>query len=188
MKHKLDDMMCLDIYLSHLSEDDYKTVQPKIETQKPKAMPLLSWDMFMDAHHQRLLDAKKATELDQVLSFAKKFKWKNDLNLAFSEHDYEALIITDKDQNIIWVNEGFTTMTGYSKKFAINKTPRFLQGKNTSEATKKSVKDNIIKDEPFTAVITNYKKDNTPYKCEVKIIPLYNNNTTHFIAFEKQVI
>lgn len=188
MKHKLDDMMCLDIYLSHISEDEYETVKPKIESQKSKAMPLLSWDVFMDAHHQRLLDAKKATELQQVLSFAKKFKWKNDLNLVFSEHDYEALIITDKDQNIIWVNDGFTTMTGYSKKFAINKTPRFLQGKNTSLETKRIVKEHIIKDEPFKAVITNYKKNNTSYKCEVKIIPLYNNNTTHFIAFEKQVI
>lgn len=188
MKHKLDDMMCLDIYLSHLSNEEYEAIKPKIDTQKSKAMPLLSWDVFMDAHHERMLDAKKETELQHVLSLAKKFKWKNDLNLAFSEHDYEALIIADKDQNIIWVNEGFTTMTGYSKKFAINKTPRFLQGKDTSIITKKSVKENIIKDQPFTTVITNYKKDNTPYKCEVKIIPLQNNNTTHFIAFEKQVI
>ncbi|NQX85944.1 MAG: PAS domain-containing protein [Flavobacteriaceae bacterium] len=186
MKHNLYDMMCLDIYLSHISDIDYKVL--KIDTKTNASMPLLSWDLYKDAHQQRLKDAKKASELQQVLSFAEKFKWQNDINLAFLENDYEALIITDKNQNVIWVNEGFTEMTGYSKKFAINKTPRFLQGKSTNLATKKRVRERIIKNQPFKTIITNYKKDNTPYKCEVKIIPLYNNDTTHFIAFEKQVV
>ena len=34
---------------------------------------------------------------------------------------------------------------------------------------------------------TNYKKDKTAYKCEVQIIPMYSDETTHFIALEKQV-
>jgi PAS domain S-box-containing protein len=188
MKHKLADMMCLDIFTSQLAYDDYQNIEAQIGIPNAKAMPMLSWDLFIDDHYDRLQQARKRIELQQVLSFAKKFKWKNDLDLAFSENDYEALIITDKDQNIIWVNDGFTTMTGYSKKFAINKTPRFLQGKDTSIATKKEVKEQLIKAQPFKGVITNYRKDHTAYNCEVKIIPLYSEHTTHFIAFEKQVI
>ena len=78
-------------------------------------------------------------------------------------------------------------MTGYSKNFAINKTPKFLQGKGTSVQAKHSIKEKLLKDKPFKEIIVNYKKDKTTYSCEVKIIPLYNEGTTHFIAFEKKV-
>lgn len=180
-------MKCLDIYLSSLNNKEYDEIKSKIEISKSKIMPLMSWDIFMDGYNRRLIEAKKRIEMEQVLSFAKKFNWKNDLKLAFSENDYEALIITDKNQNIIWVNDGFTSMTGYSKKFAINKTPKFLQGEETSEQTKQSIKKKLHKDKPFKDIIVNYKKDKTIYSCEVKIIPLCNGDTTHFIAFEKKV-
>ena len=181
-------MMCLDIYLSKLSREEYKNIQPKIGISKSNSMPLLSWDIFAEGFSKRMDQAKKSTEIMQVKELAEKFNWKNDLNLLFSGAEYEALIITDIDQNIIWVNEGFTTMTGYPKRYAINKTPNFLQGAKTSDTTKKSIRKNIARDKPFKTVITNYKKDRTPYNCEVKIIPLYNQSTTHFIALEKQVI
>ncbi|MCT4628915.1 PAS domain-containing protein [Winogradskyella sp.] len=188
MKNNFDDMMCLDIYLSNETNEENESLKHNLEASKSRPMPLLCWDIFMEGYHERLINAKKEMELKEVLSFAKKFNWKNDLNLAFSENDYEALIITDKHQNIIWVNDGFTTMTGYSKKFAINKTPKFLQGEGTSLEIKSRIKENIIKNKPFKEVIVNYKKDKTPYNCEVKIIPLFGENTTHFIAFEKQVV
>ena len=187
MKNNLTDMIGLDIYLSSLNKEEYKEVNQKIEISKSKTTPLVSWEIFMDDYYSRLIEAKKRMEIEQVLSFAEKFNWKNDLNLAFSENDYEALIITDKNQNIIWVNEGFTSMTGYSKKFAINKTPKFLQGKETLVKTKNRIKEKIQQNKPFKEIIVNYKKDETIYNCEVKIFPLFNENTTHYIAFEKKV-
>jgi hypothetical protein len=78
-------------------------------------------------------------------------------------------------------------MTGYTKKEAINRTPRFLQGENTSLKAKKNIKQQLKSNTPFKEVIINHKKDNSSYKCEVKIYPLYNKETTHYIAFEKQV-
>lgn len=150
-------------------------------------MPLMSWDFFMDSYHRRMVRAKKETELEKVMAFAKQFEWQHNLENAFSEHDYEALIITDQNQKIIWVNEGFTSMTGYTKTFAVNKTPRFLQGKETSLETKARIKSKIAQGKPFQDIITNHRKDNSTYKCEVNIIPLYGAETTHFIAFERKV-
>ena len=187
MKNNLTNMKCLDIYLSGLNKDEYDEIKPKIEISKAKIMPLISWDIFMDSYNRRLIEVKKRIEMQQVFSYAKKFNWKNDLNLTFSENDYEALIVTDKNQNIIWVNDGFTSMTGYSKQFAINKTPEFLQGKETSVNTKNRINKKILTDKPFKEIIVNYKKDKTSYLCEIKIIPLYNEGVTHFIAFEKKV-
>ena len=79
-------------------------------------------------------------------------------------------------------------MTGYTKKYALNKTPNFLQGQNTLPETKKRIRGKLDELKPFAEIITNYKKDKTPYKCEVKIIPLYTDKVTHFLAIEKKVV
>ncbi|SHI31095.1 PAS domain S-box-containing protein [Mesonia phycicola] len=188
MKNKLEDMVGLDFYLSNLSEKEYKKIENRISTLNSSMMPLLSWDFFMDNYHKKIIESRKNKELLHFQSLAKKYNWKNNLKQEFSVNDYEALVITDAQQKIIWVNEGFSTMTGYSKKFAINKTPKFLQGEKTSTETKNRIKENLTNNKPFKEVIINYRKDKTSYNCEVKIIPLYNKEVTHFIAFEKEVI
>ncbi|MBD0831590.1 PAS domain-containing protein [Aestuariibaculum sediminum] len=188
MKNNLANMTCLDIYLSSLTREETEKIKHIIQTPKTKPMPLISWDIFMTSFQNEIIDAKKELEFNQVRSLSKKFNWKNDLNLIFSENDYEALIISDIHQNIIWVNDGFTSMTGYSKKFALNKTPKFLQGEKTSLKVKNRIREKIALDKPFKDTIVNYRKDLTTYKCEIKIIPLYNENTSHYIAFEKEVV
>ena len=152
-----------------------------------RAMPLLSWDIYIQHYHKHLKQIEKESELEQVNELAEKFNWKNDMNTLINESEYEAIVVTDINQKIIWVNNGFTEMTGYSKKFAVNKRPSFLQGARTSEKTKNIIRENIKKDISFKEVIINYKKDKTPYVCEVQIIPLYGEETTHYIALEKKV-
>lgn len=180
-------MNCLDIYATQSQASELSRFQNAMDISKLRVMPLLSWDIFMSYYNDKIGQAVKQLELAQVLSFAHKFKWKNDLKAAFKARDYEALIITDKRQNIIWVNNGFTEMTGYSKTFALNKTPRFLQGEKTSLRIKNRIREKIAKGEPFKEVIVNHKKDGTAYKCEVQVLPLYNTSTTHYIAFERKV-
>ena len=182
-------MSCFDIYLSHMNPiSPLGYSKPEMDFSKLKVMPLMSWDIFMMGYQQKIVESQKRVEMASVLSLAKKYGWKNDLHTAFDDHDYEALVITDKSQNIIWVNNGFTLMTGYSKTFALNQTPRFLQGPKTCNATKRRIRQHIDREQPFKAIVLNYKKDGTPYKCEVSVIPLYNDYTTHYMAFEKQVV
>ena len=188
MKNNFNDMASLDIYLSNTMHEKNLEKKPKIQAPTYKSMPLMSWDIHMENYHNMLAKAIKNTEIQKVTAFAKKHKWQNDLDLVFAAHEYEALIITDINQNIIWVNEGFTSMTGYSQKFAINKNPRFLQGEQTSLEAKNRIREKIKLQKPFTEIIVNHKKDKTTYKCEVNIIPLYNKETTHYIALEKLVV
>ena len=188
MENNLANMMCLDVYLSGLSKEEYEKIKHNIGTRDYSPNPLLSWGVYMEGYHKKIAEVRRKSDLEQVLSLAKRFNWKNDIGSAFSENEYEALILTDKNQRIIWVNDGFTTMTGYSKSFATNKTPRFLQGEKTSVENRERIKTKIALDKPFKDVIINHRKDNSTYKCEVKIIPLFNEKTTHYIAFERQVV
>ncbi|TYB75726.1 PAS domain-containing protein [Bizionia myxarmorum] len=188
MKYNLSRMMCLDMYLSALPFKEYKEVKDQIKPSKSKNMPLLSWDIFSQQYSQTLDDLKTENDIKMVKLFAEKEKWQNEIDSIFENQDFEALIITDIEQKILWVNDGFTKMTGYSKTYAVNKTPKFLQGLNTSADSKQQFRAKLNRLEPFTEIITNYRKDNSPYTCEVKIIPLYAENVTHFLALERQVV
>ncbi len=189
MQNNLSNMMCLDIYLSSLDTKEANRIKNQIEPLECK--PLLSWDISNTSY----LDVinKNKTEIDskKIKFFAKKYNWKNDFHTLFLENDFEALVLTDLSEKIIWVNDGFTKMTGYSKSFVLNKHPNFLQGTDTSKQTKELIKLNLKDKKPFELCITNYKKNKTPYLCQIKVFPLYSNESsnqiTHFLALEKQI-
>ncbi|QLE00262.1 PAS domain-containing protein [Galbibacter sp. BG1] len=185
MKNDLKNMLSLDLFFSGLNDGKN---QFAFSEEKNSSMPLLSWDFFSLINSERLENLKLSKDIETVKAIAKKHRWENDINTIFKENDFEALVITDIDQKIVWVNDGFSKMTGYPKRFAMNKNPKFLQGKQTSEASKNEIKRNLKRSQPFRKVITNYKKDGTEYKCELKVFPLYTDKTTHFIALEKQVV
>ena len=180
-------MMCLDVYLSGLTNKEYIEIKEQIKPSDSSTIPLLSWDIYSEHYFKSLHKAKHEIDIDKIKSFAKKYDWKNDFDTLFEKNEFEAIVITDLNKKIIWVNDGFTAMTGYSKKFAINSYPDFLQGALTSKKTKERIGQQIKMNHPFKEVIVNYRKDATTYHCEIKVFPLYNKSTTHFIAFEKQV-
>jgi PAS domain S-box-containing protein len=186
MKKNLMNMQCLDIYLSSLSMEEYKEIEHEITVSDIKLMPLHSWDIYNDHYARQLLSLKQLNAINSFKKLAKKFAWKNDLDAVFKDKTFDALVLTNQETKIHWVSEGFTEMTGYSSRFAVNKTPHFLQGKETDRAVLNRIKQKISRDETFTEVLVNYKKDQTPYKCEISIIPLINDRTTHYLALERQ--
>lgn len=149
--------------------------------------PLQSWDIFAQYRVLCAIDSEKQKDFALLNLLAKKHKWTFDTNSIYNEN-YTAIVITDHTQHIEWVNNGFTDMTGFTKSYAIGKHPSFLQGKDTSLETKFKIRTAIENKESIAQQLLNYKKDGTPYLCDVKIIPLFNHIDvlTHFIAFEKK--
>lgn len=187
MERNLSEMLCLDIYLSSKSGKKNDKIKNKIKPSEFKIMPLISWDIYSVNYLKTLKSLKAERDIEWVKAFAKKAKWKNEIDSIFNNNDFDALIITDSDQKILWVNDGFTTMTGYSKTFALDKTPRFLQGTNTLPKAKERIRNKLNELKPFTAVITNYRKDKSQYECEVKIIPISGEKANYYLAIEKQI-
>ena len=186
MKNEMYQMMCLDIYLSSINK---KEESPFIGSPKKGAMaPLLSWDIHIENFHKLCLQAKQENNIREFKKIAKKLKIKNDSTSLFKNQEFDALVITDLQKKIVWVSDGFHEMTGYSKKFAINKSPSFLQGKDTSKVVKARINSKIKANQTFTDEIINYRKDKSTYTCEIKIIPLYSTEITHYLAIERQVV
>jgi len=183
------DLMCLDIYLMYEGKLAIKdTLKDSTEYPKFSPHPLMSWDISGKAPCSVIDFWNIKEDMVNLDHFSKKFNWNIDVQKLLSLQ-YQALILTDSRQQISWVNEGFTEMTGYPAHEAIGKTPRFLQGKNTSPSAKEGISKALQKSRPFTKKVLNYRKNHEEYTCQLTIFPLLNktNEITHFLALEVEV-
>ena len=97
-----------------------------------------------------------------------------------------AVVLTNAEKNIIWVNGFFTLMTGYHMDEAIGKKPSFLQGPGTKESQREYIRQKLTEFVPFKANITNYRKNGEEYLCEINIYPIFDSTKklNYFISFE----
>ncbi|GBF48544.1 PAS domain S-box [Leptospira ryugenii] len=107
----------------------------------------------------------------------------------------ESVLITEANPvgsigpNIVFVNAAFTKMTGYTQEEVIGKTPRILQGPNSSPKEISKMREALAKWEPVEVEIINYKKDGSEFWNEFSIFPLANEKGfyTHWIAIERDI-
>ena len=106
----------------------------------------------------------------------------------------DAVMITTADlenggPEIIYVNDAFTTISGYTADEVIGKTPRILQGDETDRAELDRLKEALAKGKNFTGELKNYTKDGDPYWLDISIVPIFDDegNITHFTAIERNI-
>lgn len=107
-----------------------------------------------------------------------------------AEKTDNAVIITDINGHILWVNQGFTKISGYTLEEVKGKKPgHILQGKDTNPETVARIRQKILEKVSFREEILNYHKNGTPYWIQLNITPVFNEKQelTHFIAFELDI-
>jgi PAS domain S-box-containing protein len=86
-----------------------------------------------------------------------------------------AMIITDADEKITWVNNAFTQITEYEPDEVIGRKPgSFLQGKETDPSTVKYLREKIKNKQPFDCQLLNYGKSGRKYWIHIQGQPLLN--------------
>ncbi len=97
-----------------------------------------------------------------------------------------AVILTDANRRIQWVNEEFTIITGYSLLDVIGRKPSLLQGMGSEKDAVKRIREGLEKQESIKEKITNYRKNGEAYECNLVIHPIFDEEKvlTNFIAFE----
>ena len=113
------------------------------------------------------------------------------LQAAALEAAANAIVITDSHGTMMWVNQAFTTMTGYSKEEALGKNPRLLKSGDQSENYYANLWSTISSGKVWKGEIANRRKDGTTYTEEMTITPVTlgvgNAVDTHFIAIKQDV-
>jgi diguanylate cyclase (GGDEF)-like protein/PAS domain S-box-containing protein len=75
---------------------------------------------------------------------------------------------------LIYVNEAFCAMTGYTPLEALGKNCKFLQGPSTEAKSIETLREALRKGEGCTVVLKNFRKDGSPFWNEVTLTPVYN--------------
>jgi PAS domain S-box-containing protein len=100
------------------------------------------------------------------------------------EQTANAVLITDRDGVIEYINPWFTKMTGYTPDELVGRTPRILKSSLTSRETHKALWDTLLSGKEWHGKLHNIKKNGEPYWCLEAISPLKNEagDVTHFVA------
>ncbi|MBK1877931.1 PAS domain S-box protein [Pelagicoccus mobilis] len=112
---------------------------------------------------------------------------KEKLRLAALDATSEACIIVDAQQPdlpVIYVNDSYLKMTGYSSEEVIGKNPRIMQGSGTDPDTVAQIRDAIKSHRKLKTEILNYRKDGTPFWNALSISPVQDDNgtTSHYVG------
>ncbi|MEO9887270.1 MAG: PAS domain S-box protein, partial [Balneola sp.] len=111
-----------------------------------------------------------------------------------TKHDYDSILITELNlkepgPRIVYVNDGFTKMTGYSREEVIGKTPRILQGEKTDRHVLDRLKKRLIDGQAFFGHTVNYRKDGSEFINQWDIHPLTNSEgeITHWVSYQRDI-
>ena len=110
------------------------------------------------------------------------------LSLVANETD-NAVIISDANGLIEYVNNGFYRLTGWQLEEVKGKKPgSFLQGEETDQRTVGVIRQKLKNREAFYDEILNYKKNGTPYWTSLSINPVFKEgNLVNFIAVQADI-
>jgi len=101
-----------------------------------------------------------------------------------------AVIITDAQGLILWVNEGFERISGFSLDEAMGKNPgRLLQGPDTDPVVRRMMREQLARGEGFETEIVNYDKAGRKYWVALNVKPVHDEagGLVKFIAIERDV-
>ncbi|MDX1573330.1 MAG: PAS domain S-box protein [Methylophaga sp.] len=101
----------------------------------------------------------------------------------------EAEPIDEPGPRIVFVNDAFERLTGYSREEAIGHSPRFLQGPKTQRSELQRIRQALLSKQPVRAEITNYCKDNRETEIELNIVPISTDGHqfSHFVSIQRDV-
>ena len=98
------------------------------------------------------------------------------IQALIADRTHHAVIITDRDQNIVWVNKNFEAMSGYTLAEVKGRNPRFLQGDGNDIEARQRITEGIAGGGRFSQSILNYHASGVPYWVELDISPILDDD------------
>ncbi len=110
-------------------------------------------------------------------------------------NSYDSIVITDAGNaehpspRILFVNEAFTRLSGYSLAEAVGRSPGLLQGPESDRGEIARMRRCLGLGEVFTSELVNYRKDGSPFHVEVRIMPIRNEAglLTHWVGVQRDI-
>jgi len=110
------------------------------------------------------------------------------LSAALAAAD-NGILITDRHGRIMWVNQAFTRLTGYTFEEAVGKDPRILKSEQQDPKYYGDLWRTILSGRVWHGELVNRRKDGTCYTEEMSITPVRDDRgeIANFIAIKQDV-
>ena len=112
-------------------------------------------------------------------------------------HANDAILITaaepveeeDGGPRILYANEAYVKMSGYTLDEIMGKTPRIMQGPDTDRATRDKIRKALKSWKPIVVEILNYSKSGTEFWVELSIAPIADEKGwyTHWVSIQRDI-
>jgi PAS domain S-box-containing protein len=102
------------------------------------------------------------------------------------------ITITDPgqaDNPLIYVNDRFQELTGYSDAESLGRNCRFLQGEATDPEPVAKMREAVDNRDPVSVELRNYRKDGTGFWNQVSIAPVRDDNgsVANYVGFQQDI-
>lgn len=106
------------------------------------------------------------------------------------EESKEAIVITDAEGVIEYINPAFTQLTGYQESEAIGQNPRILQSGTYDTAFYSAMWATLLSGQPWQGRMMNRKKDGSLYPAMLGINPLLDDkgDITNFVGVQQSLV
>lgn len=101
----------------------------------------------------------------------------------------EAVLITDRNAVIEYVNPAFTEITGYSSEEVLGKTPSILKSHAQNPLLYKDLWETILAGEVWHGTLIDRRKDGSFYPALMNVAPIHNESgvITHFVSLQQDM-
>ena len=109
----------------------------------------------------------------------------------------DAVLITEAEPTgnaknrprILYANEAYFRMSGYTLEEITGKTPRIMQGPETDRETCARIRNALERRQPVVAELLNYRKDGSTFWVELSIVPVADETGwyTHWVSTQRDI-
>ncbi len=112
-----------------------------------------------------------------------------ELQTAALEAADNAIIIIDREANIVWANTAFQLLTGYTKEEAVGQNTRLLKSGQHPESFYRQIWQTILSGQKWQGELVNRRKDGSLYREQMAITPVQDKKgeIAHFIASQQDL-
>ncbi|MBI4573411.1 MAG: PAS domain S-box protein [candidate division NC10 bacterium] len=146
----------------------------------PLELSLAAWqtgqDRFFSATIRDISERKRAEEQLRLQSVA-------------LESAANAVVITDREGRITWVNPAFTRLTGYTPEETLGQNPRLIKSGNHGQVFYRELWETILSGRVWQREMTNRCKDGSIFTEEQTITPVRDQRgeITHFVSIDHDI-
>lgn len=109
---------------------------------------------------------------------------------ALARYSFQSIMISDATPGtpVVYVNDAFTQLTGYTPEEAAGQSPGFLQGPATDRAVVDRLRDDMAAGRAFEGRAVNYRKDGSMFTMHWRVAPVTDaaGTVVYFLACQQE--